>query len=84
MIKMTVYCDFCEKPIPEDENDNVHLQFTKEVNTKDMYRHLCKNCAEKLDKVMLCCKKKWLDEGDKVAQIAERNAARRELLGTKG
>ena len=84
MIKMAPFCDFCNHPIQEDANDNVLIFRTKEIDTKDLFPHLCENCAKKLDKTMLLCKKKWLDEGDKVAQIAKRNAERRELLGTKG
>ena len=84
MIKMAVFCDFCNQPIPEDTDDNVTIFHTHEIDTKDLFKHLCENCAKKLDKTMLVCKKKWLDEGDKVAQIAKRNTERRELLGTKG
>lgn len=87
MIELTTYCDFCNQPIPVikiDGFDTVMLYHTKEIKTRDLFPHLCENCATKLDKTMLLCKKKWLDEGDKVAQIAKRNAERRELLGTKG
>lgn len=84
MLEMSVYCDFCGNRIPGDANDNVTLHKTKEIDTSKLFPHLCENCATKLDKTMLLCKKRWIDEGDAVAQIAERNAARRELLGTKG
>lgn len=84
MLRVTAYCDFCNQPMPVFDNNNTMLYHTKEVDTKKLFPHLCKNCADKLDKTMLLCKKKWLDEGDKVAQIAKRNTERRELLGTKG
>ena len=84
MLKLTAYCDFCNQPMPVDENDNTTIFRTKEIDTKKLFPHLCKNCADKLDKTMLLCKKRWLEEGDAVAEIAKRNAERRELLRTKG
>ena len=84
MLKLAPFCDFCNQPMQEDEDNNVLIFRTKEIDTRKLFPHLCKNCADKLDKTMLLCKKKWIDDGDKIAQIAKRNAERRELLGTKG
>lgn len=87
MVEMRTLCDFCNQPMPVvdiEGFDTVELFRTKEIDTKKLFPHLCKNCADKLDKTMLLCKKRWLEEGDAVAAIAKRNAERRELLRTKG
>ena len=83
MIRSVLSCDFCEQPF-KVTNGTVILYSSKELNTKDLFPHLCENCAKKLDKTMLFCKKRWAKEGDCVAQIAELNAARKALLNTKG
>lgn len=84
MLKLTVYCDFCNQPMPEDEKDVIKGFKTKELDTKELFPHLCENCATKLDKVALLCRKNMLNEGNLVADMAKRNAERRELLGTRG
>lgn len=80
-----VVCNFCDRPLELDECGRYVFYFTKRLNTRDRFRHLCKSCADKLDMVI------------ELAEDAERkrlnrnywhwsklNQARRERLGTKG
>ena len=62
-IETRVICDFCERPLPvatAEEGgkkvDNVQLHITKEWDTRMLFPHLCKSCAEKLDKALGACK----------------------------
>lgn len=80
-----VVCDFCDRPLELDEYGRHVLYFTKRLNTRKTFRHLCESCADKLDMVI------------ELAEDAERerlnrydwhwsklNQVRRERLGTKG
>ena len=40
-----VICDFCDKPL-EMEDGRYVIYYTKRLNTRKIFRHLCKNCAE--------------------------------------
>lgn len=87
-------CDFCGKPIPKIMVEtqgavfcgsaNVNIYFTKELNTKRLFPHLCENCASKIDQVLVFAKDEWLKQIDISDRNSKINAARRELLGTKG
>lgn len=84
MIKHLVVCDFCEKPLPEDENNNVYLHVTKEWDTRHIFPHLCESCANKLDMVILRVKNGETYKRTLMKRNAKLNAERREKLGTKG
>ena len=84
MIKTVVYCDFCEKPIPEDENDNVYLHKTKEFDTRAKYPHLCNSCAFKLDDVMRDYKLELAHQASLASKFKQINKERKERLGTEG
>lgn len=87
-------CDFCGKPLPKIMVEtqgvgfcgsaNVNIYFTKELNTKQLFPHLCENCASKIDQVLVFAKDEWLKQIDISDRNSKINAARRELLGTKG
>lgn len=88
------YCDFCGMPLtkmmlkdPEGrygETPCSNIYFTKELNTKRLFPHLCENCATKIDRVLVFAKDEWLKQIDISDRNSKINAARRELLGTKG
>lgn len=87
-------CDFCGKPLPKIMAEiqgagfcgsaNVNIYFTKELNTKQLFPHLCENCASKIDQVLVFAKYEWLKQIDISDRNAEINKERREKLGTKG
>lgn len=84
-------CDFCEKPLhigtlytdhgAEDHVDNYR---TLELDTRKAFPHLCRDCANKLDGVLSFAKVEWLKQIDISDRNSRINAARKELLGTKG
>lgn len=86
-------CDFCGMPLigyngiyvnyKTNELDT-NIYFTKELNTKRLFPHLCENCASKIDQVLVFAKDEWLKQIDISDRNSKINAARRELLGTKG
>lgn len=81
-------CDFCDKPLPEtgvyDAIPYVKFYKTKELNTTKIFPNLCENCASKIDQVLVFAKDEWLKQIDISDRNSKINAARRELLGTKG
>ena len=90
-MSMKLCCDFCKQPVPTKIEDmgTHHAAFydhrsTKEINTTRLFRTLCPNCAEKIDRVVVFAKDEWLKEIDIYDINSKINAARRELLGTKG
>ena len=38
-------CDFCDKPL-ELEDGKYVIYHTKQLNTRKIFKHLCKNCAD--------------------------------------
>lgn len=87
-------CDFCGRPLPKimleiqgagfGGSAHANIYFTKELNTKRLFPHLCENCASKIDQVLVFAKDEWLKQIDISDRNSKINAARRELLGTKG
>ena len=86
-------CDFCDKPleiVDVDVVDRVEgfdyakYYVTKELNTTKIFPILCENCAMKLDKLLVFAKDEWLKQIDISDRNSKINAARRELLGSKG
>ncbi len=60
MKKVELFCDICEKPLTEtlhavDDNKEIfeyqkhEVYTTLKQDTKKIFPHLCKRCAEKLD-----------------------------------
>lgn len=91
MIKTQVFCDFCEKPIPEmtmvldgNEVPCVDLAITKEWDTRSLFPHLCKSCADKIDNALLKMKTGMTHKKELAVKYAKINAERKERLGTKG
>lgn len=84
MISLTIFCDVCEKPMIPDEDGIVQTRVTKEWNTKDLFPHLCKNCAGKLDKAMAKVKCEISYQQAILASNKKINAERKEKLNTKG
>ncbi len=84
---LKVCCDFCDRPLkieicgPVETLKNAR---TKNVNTRRLYRHLCEDCAFKLDEVVRLAKDEWVKQIDISSRNAAINSARREALGTKG
>ena len=83
MIETQVICDFCEKPLPKDGND-VMLHYTKEMNTRLMFPHLCEKCAGKIDMILAEYKLQAYKQRRICGLNAVVNAERREKLGTNG
>lgn len=84
-IKMAVKpcCDFCDKPL-EFVDGRYVIYRTKELNTRELLPHLCKKCADGLDKIIAESRSRLMREGEIVQRVTELNKARRERLGTKG
>lgn len=88
------YCDFCGMPLtkimlkdPEGrygETPCSNIYFTKELNTKKLFPHLCENCAMKLDDALKYARGEWIKQLNISSRNAEINKERREKLGTKG
>jgi hypothetical protein len=80
-----VVCDFCDRPLELDECGRHVFYFTKRLNTRDRFRHLCKSCAEKLDMVIELAEDDTRERLNRYGwHWSKLNKARRERLGTKG
>ena len=65
-----VVCDFCDKPL-ELEDGRYVIYHTKQLNTRKIFKHLCKNCSDKLDMVIKLEKDaKILDIGKRLTRRA--------------
>ena len=85
MIKTQVICDFCEKPIPEGEHNNVILTHrTKEFDTRKFYPHMCKTCAKRIDYILKAYKEDAAHRAGLASMYAQINKERKEQLGTEG
>ena len=84
MIKTLVYCDVCERPLPIEEDGRVQLYTTKEWDTRMLFPHMCKSCAEKIDSALLKFKERSTMRREILNRNAKLNAERRERLGSKG
>ena len=84
MIKTVVYCDFCDKPMPEDELSNVQLHRAKEFDTRGYFPHMCKTCAEKIDYILMRYKEDAAHKAGLASMYAQINKERREMLGSEG
>lgn len=84
MLKIVTICDFCEQPIPEDENNIVQLHRTRVIETRKLFPHLCERCAGKIDTAVEFDRKQHVKKSELAARMAKINAERRERLGTKG
>lgn len=84
-------CDFCERPLristlytDHGAVDHIDNYRTHELYTRQLFPHLCRDCANKLDCVLSFAKDEWLKQIDILDRNSRINAARKELLGTKG
>ena len=90
-------CDFCERPLPivnytEEEaqatgcmpGEFAETASTKELRTWSMFPMLCKNCATKLDRVIVEARETWRKEIDISSRNSLINSARRAATGSKG
>lgn len=76
-------CDFCDKPL-ELEDGRYVIYHTKQLNTRKIFKHLCKNCADKLDMVIKLTEDATRERCQDFGHWKKINKARREQLGTKG
>lgn len=86
-MSVRVVCDVCERPIPIEKRwpeDFLQNGYTREVNTRKLFPHLCKSCALKIDEAVSLAKVEWLKQIDISDRNSRINALRREVLGTKG
>ena len=82
-----VVCDFCDRPLDYEEKDGEKrflFYQMKELNTRDILPHLCKKCADGLDKIIVESRTRLMKEGEIVQLVSALNKERREKLGTKG
>ena len=87
-------CDFCGRPLPKimveiqgagfGGSAHANIYFTKELNTKRLFPHLCENCAMKLDDALKYARGEWIKQLNISSKNSEINKERREKLGTKG
>ena len=78
-----VVCDFCDRPLELEDNRYV-IYRTKQINTLNLFPHLCKNCSEKLDVVFENFRETKINKLELIAKYRRLNQERREKLGTKG
>ena len=78
-----VVCDFCDRPL-ELEDGRYVIYRTKQINTRKLFPHLCKTCAEKLDDILLESKTRLMSQAEIADRVTKINQERREKLGTKG
>lgn len=86
-MSLRVICDVCQRPIPIEPHwpeNFLRNSYTREVNTRKLFPHLCESCALKIDEAVCLAKNEWLKQIDISDRNSRINAARRELLGTKG
>jgi uncharacterized protein YlaI len=83
MIKMIIACDVCGQELPV-EGDILLTHRTKEVNTKDIYPHLCKNCADKIDNAIRLGRAQGAKRAELMAKYQKMNAERKKKLGLEG
>ena len=83
MIKMIIACDVCGLELPAN-GDTVLTHRTKEVNTKDIYPHLCKNCADKIDNAIRLGREQSVKKNEIMAKYQKINAERKKQLGSEG
>lgn len=88
-MSIKICCDFCNKPLPLELDSSVYAFTskpvkTKELDTRKLFPHLCKECAYKLDQTLILARKTWLKQADISHRNTELNNTRRALLGTKG
>lgn len=84
MIKTVVYCDFCEKPIPEYHGNRVDICITREFKTRETYPHMCRRCAERIDEIIRDYKADAAHKAGLASMYAQINKERREMLGSEG
>ena len=65
-----VVCDFCDKPL-ELEDGRYVIYHTKQLNTRKIFKHLCKNCSDKLDMVIKLTETQ-LEKDAKILDIGKR------------
>ena len=78
-----VVCDFCDRPLELEDGRHV-IYHTKQLNTRKIFKHLCKNCSEKLDVVFENFRETKINKLELIAKYRRLNQERREKLGTKG
>lgn len=76
-------CDFCDKPL-DFEDGRYLIYHTKRLNTRKVFRYLCKNCADKLDAIIEFSEDATRERCQNFGHWARINKARRERVGTKG
>lgn len=80
-----VVCDFCNMPLEFDASRGGYVIYhTKRLNTRKLFPHLCKSCAEKLDDILLMANATWMSQAEIALEASKVNQERREKLGTKG
>lgn len=82
-----IVCDFCDRPLKTEIVDGVEVikhYHTKECDTRALFPHLCEDCAAKIDSAVAKFKDDTLEQIDISIRNNRINAARRELLGTRG
>ena len=84
MIKTVVYCDFCEKPMPNWENHTVQLWKTHEFDTHRLYPHMCERCANRIDDILRAYKEDAAHRAGLASMFAQINKERREMLDSEG
>lgn len=80
---LNLYAIFCDRPLELEDNRYV-IYHTKQLNTRKIFKHLCKNCAEKLDMVIEIAEDATRKRCQDFGHWANINKVRREQLGTKG
>ena len=84
-MSVKVVCDFCDRPLNFDlDRGSFVMYYPKMVDTRNLFPHLCKSCANKLDGVLNIYEKSMTRQIDIHLEQIRLNQERREKLGTKG
>lgn len=83
MIKTQILCDICERPLQVIGN-SYYKYSTKECNTDEVFPHLCKPCADKLDIAFRHMRVEAKKQAELAEKFAKANKERKEKLGSEG
>lgn len=83
MIKTQILCDICERPLQVIGN-SYYKYSTKECNTSEVFPHLCKSCADKLDIAFRHMRAETKKQAELAEKFAKVNKERKEKLGSEG
>lgn len=83
MIRAYIACDICKQPL-EIEDGFAKRGYTKEWNTRELFKDLCADCAANIDKALFKMKTEMSHQQAVMAHNKMLNNERKAKLGTNG